>query len=193
MAEKKTDRGRVIISWKTRTIHVSGEIDERTAHRVIYGITKMTSRNVREPILLILNSHGGLEVQGFAIYDALRACPARVVVEGYGNIQSIATAIMMGGDWRRIAPNATFMIHDGNVEVGEATTAEIEDHLAFKVERDNRYHQVLAERTGRELETIETWCREDEHWFSPEDAVENGFCDEIIKPATGAEKWTPKK
>ena len=77
-----------------------------------------------------------------------------------------------------IAEGSEFMIHNpmticwGNA----AEMEEVADHL-HKMEE--QFHAMYAERTGKTEDQIKEWM-DKTTWFSPKEAIENGFCDELL-------------
>lgn len=164
-----------------RTLYITGSIDGELAHASIVALEQLdrTDGDIR----IVLNSEGGSEQEGFAIFDAITMCRNRVVIDGYGSVMSIAAAIFMAGDRRRMAPNCDFMIHNGDVEQIDPTMPQ-DDVLALADElrkRTQRYYDILCQGSQQGQEVVETWCK-DETTFNAREAFEAGFCDEIITP-----------
>src|SRR5688500_17696434 len=68
-----------------------------------------------------LNTYGGEAFDGIAIYNALRAHPATIIVHIDGIAASAGSVVAMSGDEIRMADNAFLMIHEGHGGVyGEA-------------------------------------------------------------------------
>lgn len=163
-----------------RTIYISGFIDTAMAHRVLLALISLDS--VEGEIKIILNSEGGNEQDGYAIYDAITHCRNKVHIYGYGSVMSIAAAIFQAGDKRMLAPHASFMIHNGTGPSSEDMKQTDIVELAEQLKRDNqKYYEILAKSSGQTVETIQEWCRQDTY-FDAAEAVEHGFADEIIAP-----------
>jgi ATP-dependent Clp protease protease subunit len=129
-------------------------------------------------IHLRINSPGGDVFQGIAIYNALKAHRAKVVVHVDGIAASIASIIALAGDEILIAKNAMLMIHKatalawGTAE-GLRRTAEMLDKL-----ENATIVSTYVDATGQSEDQIRTWM-EAETWFDAEEAVDHGFCDEV--------------
>jgi ATP-dependent Clp protease protease subunit len=126
-----------------------------------------------------INSPGGSVFDGFAIYNALNAHPASIVVHIDGIAASIASVIAMAGDEIRMAENSMMMIHNPWVAVvGQAkdlrSSADILDKL-----RENIV-ATYAARTGMKPEGIAA-AMDGESWFSAAECKANGFCSEVIE------------
>ena len=169
-----------------RIVWISGDIDITMAHRVNVILSVLDA--TEGPIKIVLNSEGGEEQHGYSIYDTIAGCKNFVVIEGFGNVMSIAAAIFQAGDERFLSPHTSFMIHNGFGPEGVVKNSEIID-LAEQLKRDNsKYYEILAESSGQSIETIEGWCRTDTY-FTAEEAVRHGFADGILTPS----KVRPKK
>lgn len=166
--------------FPNRRIFVFGDIDDMTSYRFIVSLAIMDRTD--GPITIVLNSQGGVEAAGYAMYDAIAMCNNIVFIEGYGAIYSIAAAIFQAGDVRRMSPNTDFMIHNGSIGLGDDTQQTMIVDLATYIRKHNqKYHSILANRSKMSYADIEQACEKDTY-YSAEEALERGFCDEIIKP-----------
>jgi ATP-dependent protease ClpP protease subunit len=69
--------------------------------------------NGDKPVFILLNNPGGDEIEGMAIYDAIKACKNHVTITVYGKVMSMAGYILQAADYRIMAPNSVFMMHEG--------------------------------------------------------------------------------
>lgn len=167
-----------IVSCTGRTIYVSGDVDTQMAHDFLVALDKLDASE--GAITVKINSDGGEESAGYAIYDALMMTKNQVIMEGYGCIASIAAAIFQAGDWRCLSPHSKFMIHNGHFD----SISPIEQlqvvSLARQIEKDcEKYYQILANRSANAVEAVKEMC-DAETWFDAQDAVEAGFADELL-------------
>lgn len=106
----------------TRTVYVGsndgngdGEVNEELAEKAIKGLHILDlPRSANKPITVMLNSPGGEEYQGQAIFDAIRDCDSEIIVKVYGQASSMGSIILQAGDHRVMMPNAIVMIHYGS-------------------------------------------------------------------------------
>jgi len=170
----------VSLDEKNRRIYVAGDVDDSMMHMLTVALHKL--EETEGNITIVLNSEGGEEASGYAIYDLLTMCKNMVIVEVYGKAWSIAAAIMQAADIRRMAPNATFMIHNGTIPVGEEAQQNLIVDLADQIKKDNhRYHTILANRSKLSYNAVEEACEKD-CYYTAEEALTAGFCDEILVP-----------
>lgn len=134
-----------------------------------------------------INSPGGSVFDGMAIYNAFARHPGEVVVYVDGLAASIASVIAMAGKRIIIARNANLMIHQPScITIGTAKdlrkTADTLDMLDVSIA------EVYAKRTGKKKEDLQALMQE-ETWYSAEDAVKDGFADEIFEGVQAAAKF----
>ena len=168
------------VNYAKRTIYITGDVEPELAHTVIVALEALDAES--GPIRIVLNSSGGDEQDGYAIYDAIMACNNVVLIEGYGNILSIAAAIFQAGDSRRLSANSALMVHNGTAPTEEGMKQNLVMEMGDQLRKDNqKYYNILASASGQSLDVVEAWCH-DEKYFNAKEAVEAGLADEIIKP-----------
>lgn len=131
-------------------------------------------------IVVRINSGGGDVFAANAIYTRLKDHSAHVTVKIDGWAASAATIIAMAGDTIKIARNGVFMIHDPAMTVWDTFKAEDFEKMAqeLKVIKQSIIN-TYAMKTGRAEQEISDFMAE-EKWWTGGDAVENGFCDELM-------------
>lgn len=145
-------------------------------------------------LTVAINSPGGSVVDGFAIYNMLRAHKGGVTVKVMGLAASIASVVAMAGEKIVMPKNAMMMIHNPWAGViGDAEemrkTADVLDKLKDGI------ISAYVDQTGKRKETISR-LMDDETWLSAEEALEQGFADEIgdeIKVQNQFRDYLPEK
>jgi len=133
-----------------------------------------------EQIRVEINSPGGNVFDGIAIYNALRAHPARVTTRVDGLAASIASVIFQAGDERQIMTGAQVMIHNAwTVAVGDS--AELHKTADLLEKQNVNIADIYTERSGSDLEASD-WLdlMSDETWMTAAEAVEYGLADTIL-------------
>lgn len=138
-----------------------------------------------KPLVVRINSDGGIVTEGYGIYNTLRRHKAGVQVEIDGIAASAASLIAMAGDAIRIADGAFLMIHQswGRI-IGnkEEMPKEYEKAIQTMTNIDQTMAKRYAERTGLPVERIDEMLRA-ETWITSSQAVEMGFADELMNEA----------
>lgn len=166
----------------SRTIFVGGEVEEQMAELALKGFHLLVAAN-RDPIKVIMNSPGGDEYHGLAIYDAIATCPAHVTVLAYGHCMSMGSWIMQAADDRILAPRSTMMIHYGTWAVDDSVRAVrscVKEMERINLLMEEAYLCRMKERDPafplRKLRRM----LDDDTYIPPVEAVELGLADRIL-------------
>lgn len=166
-----------------RTMYLMEKIDEAVAAHFIIVLNFLNSIS-HDPIRVILSSPGGEEEAGYAIYDAIRLSNSPVLIDGMGEVYSMAALILQAGDVRRLSPNATFMIHNGEITLPDSLEQDKVLSLGELLKtRAQKYHTILSQKSGIPLNEIRTMSQA-ETFMNATEAVRKGFADYL---------WLPRK
>ena len=162
-----------------RIVFITGEIDDAVANTVIAQLIFLEAKDPSKPINMYINSPGGSVSAGLAIYDTMNYIRSEVCTICVGMAASMGAFLLSSGaKGKRFAlPNSEIMIHQplGGVS-GQASDIKIHaDHIVKTREKLNR---ILAENTGKDIETISRDTYRD-NFLSAEQALEYGLIDEI--------------
>jgi ATP-dependent protease ClpP protease subunit len=144
-----------------------------------------------DDITVRINSLGGLVFDGFAIFNALKQSPRRVIVHIDGVAGSIASIIAMAGDEIIMAENAVMMIHkpsDGTYGVATElrSTADRLDMLQAQLVN------IYAQRTGMSAEELNPLL-DAETWLTAAEALDMNFIDRVAGASTATNMLDPSK
>lgn len=168
---------------KTRTVLVSGGVDDKLAEKTISQLLLLDAEN-HDPIRVIITSQGGHVDSGFAIHDMLRFIDSPVVTIGAGWVASIAVPILFGAtkDNRYSLPNTRFLLHQPSGGAGgQASDIRIEAEEILKVRE--RLNQLIADETGQTVERV-TKDSDRNFWTDAEGALEYGLVGKVISSAS---------
>ena len=168
---------------KTRTVLVSGAVDDKLAEKVIGQLLLLDAEN-HEPIRVMITSQGGHVDSGLAIHDMLRFIDSPVVTIGAGWCASIAVPILFGAPRERrfSLPHTRFMLHQPSGGAGgQATDIRIEAEEILKVRE--RLNALIASETGQDLEKV---ARDSDRnfWMDAEQARDYGLVSQVISSAS---------
>lgn len=130
---------------------------------------------------VFINSPGGDVFAGITIYHILKRHPANKTVHVDGIAASAASVVAMAGDHIVMPKAATMMIHNAwAMAVGNKADMRA---MADTLERlDGQLADIYAARTGKDREQVAAWMDE-ERWMSGDEALADGFCDEVEENA----------
>jgi ATP-dependent Clp protease protease subunit len=168
---------------KTRTILVSGTIEEELGARVISQVLIVDSES-HDPIRVIISTPGGAVDVGFAIHDILRYVESPIICIGAGFVASMGVPIMLAADRenRLALPNTRFMMHQPSTgAAGHASDIRITAQEILKTRE--RLNRLIADETGQPLEKVSADSDRD-FWMSAEEALTYGLIAKIVTRAT---------
>lgn len=135
-------------------------------------------QNENEELDIEINSPGGSVFAGSEIYTAIKNHKGRKIVSITALAASSASVIAMAGDIIKMSPTAQMMIHNVSA-VGRGDYRDME-HLSNVLKQAN---EVVANaymlKTGKNKDELLSMM-DSEKWFTPQEAKEQGFIDEIM-------------
>ncbi|OLR65321.1 ATP-dependent Clp endopeptidase proteolytic subunit ClpP [Peptoniphilus porci] len=166
---------------KDRIIFASGEVNDAMADLIVAQLLFLESEDPNKDIQLYINSPGGSVSAGFAIYDTMNYIKPDVSTICIGMAASMGAFLLASGaKGKRFAlPNSDIMIHQpsGGAQ-GQASDIQINAEKILKIRK--KLNEILAERTGQDLEKIERDTDRD-YWLTSEEAKKYGLIDKVIE------------
>ena len=163
-----------------RIIMLSEEVNDTTASLVVAQLLFLEAQDPDKDIQFYINSPGGSVSAGLAIYDTMQYIKPDVSTICIGLAASMGAFLLSSGArGKRIAlPNAEIMIHQpSGGSQGQATDIQIQAEHILKIKK--KLNMILAENTGKAIETIEADCERD-NFMSAAEAVDYGLIDKVI-------------
>jgi len=168
---------------KTRTVLVSGAVEDKLAEKTIAQLLILDAEN-HEPIRVIITSQGGHVDSGFAIHDILRFIESPIVTIGAGWVASIAVPILFGApkERRYALPNTRFLLHQPTGGTGgQASDIRIEAEEILKVR--GKLNALIAAETGQDVERV-TKDSDRNFWMDAEQAKQYGLIGQVVTRVT---------
>ena len=163
-----------------RIIFLSDEVNDVTASLVVAQMLYLEAQDPDKDIYLYINSPGGSISSGMAIYDTMNYIKCDVSTICVGMAASMGAFLLSSGaKGKRFAlPNAEVMIHQplGGMQ-GQASDIKIHADHILRIRA--KLNKLLAEQTGKPLETIERDTERD-NFMSADEACEYGLIDKVI-------------
>ena len=164
---------------KTRTIFISGEINQELAEKVSTQLLILQDMG-DEPIKIFINSQGGHVEAGDTIHDMIKFVKPKVIVIGTGWVASAGITIYLAADKenRYSLPNTRYMIHQPMGQCrGQATDISIE---ALEISRvRERINKIISNATNQPLEKVKQ-DTDRNYWLNCDEAVEYGIVNKVI-------------
>ncbi len=163
-----------------RIIVLSDEVNDATASLVVAQLLFLEGQDSEKDISLYINSPGGSVSAGLAIYDTMQYIKCDVSTICMGMAASMGAFLLSSGaKGKRFAlPNSEIMIHQplGGTK-GQASDIQIEAEHIIKIK--NNLNKILAENTGKSVETI-ALDTDRNNWMSAEEAAAYGLVDKVL-------------
>ena len=163
-----------------RIVMLSEEVNDTTASLVVAQLLYLEAQDPDKDIQFYINSPGGSVTSGLAIYDTMQYIKPDVSTICIGMAASMGAFLLSSGaKGKRIAlPNAEIMIHQpSGGSQGQCTDIQIQAEQILKIKK--KLNAILAENTGKDVETIERDCERD-HFMTAEEAKNYGLIDKVI-------------
>ena len=164
-----------------RIVMLCEEVTDASASLVVAQLLYLEGQDPDKDIQLYINSPGGSETAGMAIYDTMQYIKCDVSTICIGMAASMGAFLLSSGaKGKRFAlPNAEIMIHQPSAGTqGQITDMAI--HLKRLEVIKKRMNRILADNTGKPVEVVTADCERD-NFMSAEGAAEYGLIDKVIE------------
>jgi len=166
---------------RERIIFLGTDVNDQVSDSLVAQLLFLEAEDPNKDIQIYINSPGGSVTAGLAIYDTMQQISPDIVTICFGVAASMGAFLLSGGTkGKRLAlPNSRIMIHQplGGAQ-GQAVEIEIQaKEILFLKETLNT---LLSEHTGQPLEKIIEDTERD-YFLSPDEAVNYGLIDKVIK------------
>ena len=166
-------------SLKSRTLFISGEINQELAEKVCTKLLILEELS-DEPIKIFINSQGGHVESADTIHDVIKFIKPKVIMIGTGWVASAGITIYLAAEKENIysLPNTRYMIHQplGGFN-GPATDIGIEAKEILRVR--TRINNLISEATNQPIEKVNK-DTDRNYWLTSTEALEYGLVNKII-------------
>ena len=165
-----------------RIVFLGSSVNDDVANVIIAQLLFLQADNPERDINIYINSPGGSVYAGLAIYDTIQYLSAPVATICMGMAASMGAFLLAAGSpgKRSALPNSRIMIHQpSGGSQGTATDVEIQAKEILYARQ--RLNELLSQHTGQSVARIEEDVDRD-RYMSPDEALEYGIIDRIIKP-----------
>ncbi|HIC27040.1 MAG TPA: ATP-dependent Clp endopeptidase proteolytic subunit ClpP [Gammaproteobacteria bacterium] len=169
---------------KERVIFLTGPVGDMEANLVVAQMLYLEAENPDKDISLYINSPGGSVTSGLSIYDTMQFIKPDVSTLCVGQAASMGAVLLAGGakGKRQALPNSRILIHQvmGGYQ-GQASDIEIHAQEILTIKEN--LNLILSFHTGQKVDKIAKDSDRD-NFMSPEQAVEYGLIDKVMKTRT---------
>ncbi|MCY7218511.1 head maturation protease, ClpP-related [Streptococcus dysgalactiae] len=171
-----------------KRINLKGPLIANNSQEVYdyYGMEAVSAKSIIEKlpednsdIILEVNSNGGLVTVGSEIYTALRNYKGKVTAEITGMAASAASVAVMGADKVVMSPTAQMMVHKALFNWVRGNSDDLDKASNALKSSDKAIVNAYVAKTGKSEDEIMDLMR-NETYMSAQEAVENGFADEVM-------------
>ena len=167
---------------RERIIMVNGPIEDALANLVVAQLLFLAAEDSQREVNVYINSPGGANTAGLAIYDTMRILPCPVATTCVGFAASFGTILLMAGDHglRRSLPHARIHMHQPLIQGGIGGQAtDIDIHAREILHTRDVLNEIIQRHTGQPLDRIRRDTERD-FFMSATEAVEYGIVDEVL-------------
>ena len=169
---------------KERVIFLTGPVEDIGANLVVAQMLFLEAENPDKDISLYINSPGGSVTAGLSIYDTMQFIKPDVSTLCVGQAASMGAVLLTGGakGKRHALPNSRVLIHQvmGGFQ-GQASDVEIHAQEILSIKE--KLNTILSTHSGQNIDKIAKDSDRD-NFMSPEEAVEYGLIDSVMKTRT---------
>ena len=164
-----------------RIIMLCDQVNDATASLVIAQMLYLEGKDPDKDIYFYINSPGGSVSAGMAIYDTMNYIKCDVSTICIGMAASMGAFLLSSGaKGKRLAlPNSEIMIHQP-LGAAEGQATDILIHAKHIEQTREKLNKILAENTGKPIETIRLDTERD-NFMSAVEAAEYGLVDKVIE------------
>jgi ATP-dependent protease ClpP protease subunit len=167
-------------------------IEYSMATKVIKNLHILRHQSATLPVVIHMNSVGGEESQGLAIYDTIRAMPYHTTIIAYSHAESMSSYVLQAARKRLMMPSAYFMMHCGSISLGGHFKSVYSQLDFYKKQVDELLMDIYLNRAvkgkkfeGWEKDKIREFFeaqmnKQGDVFLSAMDAVYWGLADDIL-------------
>lgn len=170
---------------KERKLFLNNEVEEYVIGDLVRHILRYNRLDKglppeeRKPIIIYINTPGGVVTDGYCLIDAIISSKTPVYTVNIGTAYSMGFLIFIAGHKRIAMPNSTFLCHDGSSFAWDSTN-KLKDRVDFEAgEMEEHTKNFIVSRTNINSDLYEKNKRK-EWYFYPEEAKRLGVATHIV-------------
>ena len=167
---------------KDRIVFLGSVITDDVANLMTAQFLFLESEDPERDIFFYINSPGGSVTAGLAIYDTMQYIRPQISTVCVGQAASMGAVLLAAGakGKRYSLPNSRILIHQPWISGlgGQATDIDIAAKEILRMRE--RINEIFVKHTSQDLKRIQADTERD-YIMSPEQAVEYGILDDVIR------------
>lgn len=162
------------------------DIDEASSDAIAHLIRmwNMADKDIpieeRTPIKLFIDSNGGNLTGALMIADTITMSKTPVYTINMGTAYSGGLLVFITGHKRYAYPSSSFLFHEGSTTLGAIDAGKFKNYAGYYNNLIDRMKNYIIKNTKVDEELYKEKSRDD-FWFFTDEAIELGFCDEVLK------------
>ena len=164
-----------------RTLYLINEIDDNASDRLSAEILWLNAKSDEE-IIMYINSPGGGIVAWLDVFDIIKHSKASITGIVYRQANSMAIIVLQACKKRKAMKHSIFSFHNLriNIRIEWDEYEKIMNKRLQDIKKDQEdYNNIIFQRSGIKIDTIEQWCKE-KKVLSAEESLRFNLIDEII-------------
>jgi ATP-dependent Clp protease protease subunit len=168
---------------RERIIFLGSEVRDSNSNAICAQMLLLNAEDPNADIFLYINSPGGSVDSGMAIYDTMQFISNDVATVAMGLAASMGQFLLAAGapGKRYALPHARIMMHQPSGGIG-GSASDIKIQAQQSILLKQQLNELQSLHTGQSIEQIEADADRD-RWFTPDQAKDYGFIDQVIKSA----------
>ena len=164
-----------------RRVNLFGEVNAAMFSHVENSLAYQTALNREKPIHIILNSPGGIVIDGFAIYDVITHYAKRtpIHITAKGACMSMAVIILQAATLRLASPNTQFLLHEVNYG-NRGSLSSHKDELEQTAKLQKKLDDVIVGRSGITQAELSKLIERRDYTINAQEALKHKLIDAII-------------
>lgn len=165
-----------------RIIFLSGEVNEMSMDTIVAQLLYLDSIDNRD-INIYINSGGGDCYSGLELVSVMDFVKSDIATTVLGLAASMGAVIASNGTKgkRFLLPYSRFMIHQPLSSFGYSKFTDSKIALQEMESVRNDLYEVLCKNSGKDMDEMIRLCENGDRWMKPNETIELGFADKIVK------------
>lgn len=170
---------------QNRTLFLNTDVDEFIVNDIVYHILRYNRLDKgipyeeRKPIVVYINSPGGVVTDGYTLIDTILNSKTPVYTVNLGIAYSMGFLIYIAGHKRYSMPSATYLCHDGSSMAWDSMS-KLKDRVEFETGQMEKHTQeyIISRTKITKEQYLENYRKE--WYFYPDEAKKLGVVMYII-------------